>query len=472
MMRPGSKLLLAALVTACLAGLLAWLGGGSPAEAPAPEAEAAPGYWMLYERELPQFRSLTVTLASGEQYAVRSDLVYREGTLLGVQNSLGQPVVVVDQPDFALDTSAWQMMQLLAQHIPVTARYEALDRDACGLASPAARLEIAYEDGTSLELSLGNLTASGTSCYVSLAGDSAVYLAPYDLHEIMTRTLKEQHALPGALNRDASDAVQIAVDGLADGRIIATRYGGDRLLPWQVDTPIVHDGSTERIEAFLSGLCALHADAYAATARSAEDLAAYGLDEPLRLVAAFSDGEIRDVQVGADAGDGMVYARLDSTGDIYLLRRDQLDFAANANLEGLLDRFVALIPLGEVQALTVTLPQASYALTQDWSAADEAVAAGYACNGAALSQEEFSRRYAAVIGLQFDRVAPQDAAEGEPLALLDFTLRDGTRRLTALFSYDTFYTLAVTDGGGRFLVRNTRVDAMTDALKEDAHAAQ
>ena len=61
---------------------------------------------------------------------------------------------------------------------------------------PCRALEIAYADGETLTLSIGNLTASGASCYVRLSGDTAVYLAPYDLHQVMTRSLKEQHALP------------------------------------------------------------------------------------------------------------------------------------------------------------------------------------------------------------------------------------------------------------------------------------
>lgn len=59
-----------------------------------------------------------------------------------------------------------------------------------------------------------------------------------------------------------------------------------------------------------------------------------------------------------------------------------------------------------------------------------------------------------------------------PMASLQFTLRDGTRYQVDLYAYDAFYTLAVTDGGGCFLVRNTRVNAMIETLKEDTYAVQ
>ena len=470
-MHRGRNLGLTALAAVLLGLLYLYLDGGAPGELPAQAVESTPAYWMLYERDPSEFRDMTVTLASGESYRVRSDMVFQDGQLLGVQNTLGQPVVVEHQPGFALDVTGYQMMLLVAQHIPVTAKYDALDLEACGLASPAARLEIAYDDGETLTLSIGNLTASGASCYVRLSGDTAVYLAPYDLHQVMTRSLKEQHALPGPLNVDVDSAVQIAVDGPTVERVIATRYGGDRLLPWRMDTPLVHDGSTERIAAFLAGLCAVHAEAYETTVEDAAALAAYGLDEPLRLIAAFSDGTIRDIHVGADAGGGMVYVRMDSTGDIYLLSRTQLDFAADASLEGLLDRFVALVPITELSQLIVTWGQERYVLTPNWINGEDTVAAGYTVNGVDVPLADFSTLYSAVIGLQFDQVI-NAKADGTPEACLKFHLRDGTQRQVTLYDYDAFYTLAVTDGGGRFLIRNTRVKAMINTLQEDAYAAK
>lgn len=59
---------------------------------------------------------------------------------------------------------------------------------------------------------------------------------------------------------------------------------------------------------------------------------------------------IRDHHLGSDAGDGMVYARMDRTGDIYRIRRTQLTFAENAGLNTLLDRFVS--PVGCRHAVT------------------------------------------------------------------------------------------------------------------------
>lgn len=159
-----------------------------------------------------------------------------------------------------------------------------------------------------------------------------VYLVPYDFHETMVQPLNALHTLPSAIDESASAAVQIALTGTDDGQLIFTKSSG-KLMAWSSTSPITHTGSTERIEAFITGLCAVSADEYVTTVADAAGLAVYGLDAPCRLIAAFQDGTIRDIHLGSDAGDGMVYARMDRTGDIYRIRRTQLTFAENARAE-------------------------------------------------------------------------------------------------------------------------------------------
>lgn len=125
-------------------------------------------------------------------------------------------------------------------------------------------------------------------------------------------------------------------------------------MAWSATSPIAHAGSTERIEAFITGLCAVSADEYVTTVADAAGLAVYGLDAPRRLIAAFQDGTIRDIHLGSDAGDGMVYARMDRTGDIYRIRRTQLTFAENAGLNTLLDRFVSPVVVATLSQVRVT----------------------------------------------------------------------------------------------------------------------
>ena len=255
-MRRGLRLLLMALVCAALGGVYVLLGSTvAPAEAPAPESTDAPGYFMLYEDSVAALESITVQPKGSQRYIAVSDMAFdQNGNLLGVYNALSQPFLVSGQEDFTFSTAAWQMLLLTAQHIPATATYPALDRDACGLTDPDAVITLTRKDGTTRVLRIGRLTSDGASCYVALDGDTNVYLVPYDFHETMVQPLNALHTLPSAIDESASAAVQIALTGTDDGQLIFTKSSG-KLMAWSATSPIAHAGSTERIEAFITGLC-------------------------------------------------------------------------------------------------------------------------------------------------------------------------------------------------------------------------
>lgn len=168
-MRRGLRLLLMALVCAALGGVYVLLGSTvAPAEAPAPESTDAPGYFMLYEDSVAALESITVQPKGAQRYTAVSDMAFdQNGNLLGVYNALSQPFLVSGQEDFTFSTAAWQMLLLTAQHIPATATYPALDRDACGLTDPDAVITLTHKDGTTRVLRIGRLTSDGASCYVA-----------------------------------------------------------------------------------------------------------------------------------------------------------------------------------------------------------------------------------------------------------------------------------------------------------------
>lgn len=453
--------ILALLVCALAAGLMMIrMERSSPETVPAAPETA---YRMLYTRLQQDFAAMTVTLASGEAYTVESSLGFDEhGNLLGVYNSLGQPVTVVGQTDFALDSISYQMMMLTAVNLPVTATFPSLDPAACGLANPAARLEITYHTGDPIVLTIGQPAASGYACYVQMAGDSSVHLAPIDFYQVMTRPLKEHHRLPGAIGNPVSAAVQIAIVRPGERNFIATNYGGEsRILPWMVDQPYVHAGSTERIQDFVKAVSAIRADGYEDTVTTAEELVTYGLDRPTRLLVAFGDGTIRDIHLGGDAGDGTVYARLDTSGDVYRVSANQLPALDQAGVDALLDRFVALISTAEVSAVAVAAGEDAWLMeiTSDHDGNS------YRINGQSMPVKAFSEVYAAIVGMQFDKTAEGQPA-GEKYCEVRFQHVDGSISAVSYYAYDQHYVQAATGGGGQFLLRRERLENMLATLQE------
>lgn len=462
-MRRSLVLLLCALV---IGGLWLALNALQPDEAAAPiTTPQTQSYRMLYTRDQADFASMTVTLASGESYTVDSSLAYDEqGNCIGVYNSLGQPVTVRGQEGFALDSTSFQMILLTATNLPVTASYPGLDEGACGLDSPAARLEIGYHSGETITLAIGKAAASGYSCYVEMAGDENIHLVPLDFRQVMTRSLNEHHRLVGALNAAPSQAVQIAVvqpDGTA---FIATNYTDEgRILTWQVEKPYLHAGSKAHIEVFVEEVCAIGAVGYEASASTMEELAPYGLDAPLRLLVALGNGTIRDIHLGHDAGDGQIYARMDTTGDVYRVRSADLPALVQTGTDELLDRFVALVASKDMRTTTVTLPSAGYVLAQPRDEAGEIT--GQIINDAPVPLNLFGDCYEAIVGVQFDKVTTDQPA-GEALAQVRFDLLDGSALTVSYHDHDVNYVQAVTGTGGSFLLRRERFDNMLTTLKE------
>lgn len=450
------------LVAALLAAGLFFLKSAD--DAPALPAAGESAYRMLYERSRQSFWYMTVTLASGESYTVESSMGFDEsGNLLGVYNSLGQPVTVKETPDFALDALSYQMMVLTAANLPVTASYSGLDRGACGLSAPTARIEIFYHDAEPVILTIGNPTFSGYSCYVCMEGDADVHLAPIDFYDVMTKPLNDHHRLVTGIKNPPSSAVQIAVIRPGQQNFIAANYGKEgRILPWQVDTPYVHAGSTERILDFVEKICEISAEAYVDTAYSLSDLEKYGLHEPSRLLVAFSDGTIRDIHLGDEAGDGLVYARLDSGGDVYLVNKARLPVFDKGGTDALLDRFITLVSSENIDSVAVRTTNEEWLLTISREPDQPNV---YRINGKEVSSEQFGPAYTGIVGLQFDKTA-----EAMPMGdrLIDVRLlhTDGTVSRMSFYEYDLNYVQVETSGGGQFLMRTERLNNMLTALRE------
>lgn len=460
------RLLILCLCAAVIGGLSLALAALQPEESAAPRpTPQVQSYRMLYTRDQADFAAMTVTLATGESYTVDSSLAFDEsGNLLGVYNNLGQPVTVRGQEDFALDATSFQMMLLTATNLPVTASYPGLDEGSCGLDSPAARIEITYHTGKPITLSVGRAAASGYSCYVRMAGDDNIHLVPIDFRDVMTRPLNGHHRLVSALYAQPSQAVQIAVVQPDGTSFIATNYTGEgRILTWQVEKPYLHAGSKERIEAFAAEVCALSASGYETSATTMEELARYGLDAPTRLLVALRDGTIRDIHLGSDAGSGEVYARMDSTGDVYRIRATDLPALVQTGTDELLDRFVALVAAADMRTTTVYLADTGYVLTQTKD--ENGSVTGQTINDTPVPAEVFSGCYAAIVGMQFDKVAP-GAPTGELIAGVRFDMVDHSALTIAYYNYDANYVQAVTSLGGSFLLRRERLDNMLTTLKE------
>lgn len=425
-------------------------------------------YTMLYEEALADFTGMTVTVQGQEPYTVRSDMVYDEtGTLLGVRNSLAQPLLLTGDESFRFSAYAYQMLLLAAQHIPVTttiARNAAGSLSAYGLDAPSVRLDMRYGASRTRTLMIGRLTPSGTGCYV-LCDDTDIGVAPYDLYQALTGGLNAMHTLPATLGYTADQVTGLSIQRAGQTLVeIALKDESSReasVIPYEQRLPFTHDVNTARLQTVLDGLCSAVPERYAGRASTDAQRASYGLAQPtLTLTAIIQNQYMAQLVIGADASDGSVYCTIDRSGDVYLLSRDKLAFADNAVPEFLLEQAVSLISVTQVSGVTLARGGAEHVLTPLWDdTADSPYAKEYLVDGAPMPREDWTRLYAEIIGLTFDKVATVPFA-GEPELTVRFALKNGETVDQAFYAHDEHYSSVVRNGTALFLIRREKVESL------------
>lgn len=454
--------LLLALVIAAGALFLLW---PKQAAAPTTPEAAQPVYTMLYERDVSRFTRMTVTAKGYEPYTVKNDCVYDEnGTLLGVKNSLAQPILLEQRESFPFHSYGYQMVMLLAEHLPITRTLpEAGNLSDYGLTQPDVTLTIEYEGEAPLRIAIGSLTPGGDGCYLTMNGETTVHIAPSDLYVTFSEGINLMHRAVASLGFDASSVTAVTIEQKGYVPVeIAKKAGDANIVPFEMLSPVQHDVSSERLRDTLSLLCQALPSQFAGYAVTQEETAAYGLDEPAaRFTLVISDQYLAQITIGDDCEGGMAYMTVDRSGEVYQVSKEKLGFLNHATSDELLDQYVALVDAAKLASLNIVAGEKTRDIRLSWDENDpeKVYPKEYLLDGASLSQEAFTRVYQQLIGLMFDKLAPQAALAAAPKLSLDFAMRDGTHTQISYCPYDGYYDLVQKDGQACFLIRSEKVDA-------------
>lgn len=432
----------------------------------------APTYTFIYERPESDFERMEISGAGFEPYAVRSDLFFGEdGALLGVGNSLAQPILLEGDEAFRFNSYAYQMLLLVARGLPSVGETDASASDeALGLNKPTAVCRVHYKGGDTLTVSVGSLTPTGDNCYVAVQGDARRYLVPADLHATLSKGVNALHYLPASLGFSPSQVTRLRLERAdGDAAMIEKKQDEAAIIPYRMTSPITHDIDADTLTEALASLCAALPERYVGRADDEQALAKYGLLNPaLRLTLVIDEKYMALIAVGIDAENGMTYCTLDTTGDVYAVDKAKLGFANMLTSENLLDRYIALLPVTELSELSAEAGGAARVLAPVWSGKQATPYADkYTADGKEISREEFTRLYQSAISLMFDKLYTGEAVDltgRAPKLALAFTKRDGTRTAIGYYSYDDFYNIAEIDGEARFLLRSRKVDRLIEAL--------
>lgn len=134
---------------------------------------------------------------------------------------------------------------------------------------------------------------------------------------------------------------------------IHLEYDEVNILVYLMTEPIYGGASTTYIDSAVEALQHVSAQNVVAVHATAEDYAAFGLDEPAAVVDYSINGEGHVIRAGSKCDDGY-YVEIDGSGVIYTLDASAVELWYDADVFTLRDGFVALPPIMNLRRFTIT----------------------------------------------------------------------------------------------------------------------
>lgn len=344
------------------------------------------------------------------------------------------------------------------------------DLAAYGLDQPKVKAAARYEDGSSVALSVGNLTPDGEYYYVS--GEAAphdIYLLDrlygnrffYTLNDMVDKTMPTISAYEIIyLNIAQKDRDEILIVYDEESGINMVASAGIQALEMKkpVDSITVYPNNLQTY--VLKNLSGLKLSKLIEA--SCGELSKYGLSEP------FLEIELKDMNnevhllFGDYTDDGSnIYCMRSSEHDVFVMDKTAVEPFIDVDIYKFVERFVALKYKDTLDGVSIFGSGADYSIT----ISEEA----NLINGKEVDNAVFNPFYELLIGISFDMIK-NDIPESyfnEPILTVVYSHKDEALQDTVCEYYaynDNFYVVSK-DGVGIYIVNRQSVDNMLSSLK-------
>lgn len=372
---------------------------------------------------------------------------------------------------------------------------------ACGLLDPAAYVSVTYTDGESFSFDLGNLeSGENAHYYFRKTGETDVYLAEASLYQTVTRPAADYLATvltpaPTPASDDDSGTAKLeklTLSGSLRSAPVVLRRTEENDPPsirlagsFVVAQPYLRAVNTELVYPWETGLCDAAASGVAAVHPTAEQLAAFGLNDPHSVASltfaiypsATSDGtsDVSEsaytepynrvsytLSLGGKDENGDYYALVDGVDIVYTVAASAVPWA-EATFDDLVSATLFLRYITEVSdiAITVNGTTSVVHLTHSGGETSDAVATFTAAVGdQAMSEADTRTLYRLMMmvkRLSSDETPP--APSGAPTLTLRLAFLDGGADATrSFYPYSANRYLCVAEDGDTFLVKAADVE--------------
>lgn len=312
-----------------------------------------------------------------------------------------------------------------------------------------------YENGSSVNLRLGQQVPTGEGWYAAVEGDAHVYIVNNALQRALTLGKQALYALPELADMySAQSLLSVTIELAGEAPLTIARVTETNPFNTMVEltSPIHYPANSERAAEVYLALDEIRLTGIAALSGTDAD---WGLSAPIAVLT-MQDRDTTRLAIG-DTGTQYTL-RLNDDATVYTVDPETLTFLNSLSVPWLAEQLPGLVMLSQVAEIRVTAGDETLLI-----AADQA-SHTYTADGNALAEEAFLPVYQQMIGLLIERYIPQAKGEYPPRLTLAYTFRDGSTWTLSLCEYDANYDLIRRDGCACFLVSRAKTDALVQAL--------
>jgi hypothetical protein len=235
-----------------------------------------------------------------------------------------------------------------------------------GLAEPEVKVTLQLEGGGARTLSVGAGTPVGFNVFVQPGEGEAVYTTAASLKDALDKTLFDLRDRKILSFTDA-DVARLQIE--AEGLEAAIRRGadqGDGTTRWELNEPLAARGDNETISSLLTRLRNDRALAYPTESATAEELAAWGLDDPAATITIWTaEDAAQTLQIGAESEEPAGhYARRLGSDAVFVVPAALVD-AVPDSVDDLRNKTVMAFARDRVESIAVSRSGESIELVKD-----------------------------------------------------------------------------------------------------------
>jgi hypothetical protein len=352
------------------------------------------------------------------------------------------------------------------------------DLAAFGLAPAQARGIVTWENGTSVEVLLGNRTDANNTYYLQVKGNPKVYTVWANTGELLHWTMNNvrSKAFTPTINYDEitylklvernGTVIEVRRKSPDEGKNYQLGFGGFVLTRPYAALRGLDANKQDSVIKGPEGVSI--ADFVEDTPR---DLSKYGLSRPWGEAIVRDKSNTIDFLFGSATADGKTYFMVKGQPSVMTVETSNLSFMSAQPFD-LADKFAFIPNIDDVDRIDITAAGASHVLTIARSAKkaekagdpDEVVAA-YAANGKSVEEKSFKAFYQDLIGLIVEGEVTHRVRD-TPEISVKYALNKGPKKTVRIdfVPYDRDFDAVFVDGVNEFALTKGQLKEMLAGL--------